>query len=268
MHSKNQKSILFFFFVVVMLLQGQGLFAQNRDRDKDDDENITGTELRGIIYQNEFQGGFSFNTNGYSINLRRSWAPNAFYERGFELDVVMIRHQKEINSHNYNYYASGGSSYVYGKLNSLYAIRLGVLENREIAEKIDIGSIEINYLYSGGLSIGGVKPIFLEISQVPPGTGYKETKVERYDPNKHSYDQIYGGTPFIKGFEEIKIYPGIYAKFALNFDYKVSTKKIGTLETGVVVDYYFKKVPIMAKVENYSYYIAFYLSVNFGKKWN
>lgn len=116
--------------------------------------------------------------------------------------------------------------------------------------------------------MGGVKPIYLEISQVPIGAPYKDTKVERYDPAKHSFDDIFGGTSFTKGFSEMQFYPGIYAKFALNFDYKVSTKKIGTVETGIVADYYFRKVPIMAKAENFSYFISFYLSINFGKKWN
>lgn len=255
----NRLKLISVFFGVLLLLQGNSLLGQNRN--DSDEEQIIGTELGGVIYKSEFQGGFAFNTHGYSINLRRSWAPNAFYERGFELDIAMIRHNKEINRYNYD----GGSSYVYGKLNSLYALRLGVLENREIAEKIDIGSIEINYMYSGGLSIGGVKPIFLEV--IDP-TSYNSIVVERYDPAEHSIDEIYGGTPFTKGFSEIKIYPGIYAKFALNFDYKVSTTKIGTLETGIVVDYYFQKVPIMAYADNHSYFIAFYLSINFGKKWN
>ncbi len=178
----------------------------------------------------------------------------------------MIRHPKEVN--DYNYYYIGGSTFAYGKLNSLYVLRFGIGENHEIAEKIDLGSIEINYFYYGGLSLGGVKPIYLEINKAAPSSGFVDVATERYDPNEHNLNNIVGGVPFSKGFSEIAFYPGIYAKFGLNFDYKISTQKIGKIETGMVVDYYFKKVPIMAKAENYSYFLAFYVSINFGKKWN
>jgi len=252
-------------FIAIVFFIPNSLMAQTGE----EEEKITGTELQGIIYLNEFQAGFSFNTNGYTLTARRSWSPTAFFERGFEADLVMIRHPKEINSYNPYYRAFGASSYAYGKLNSLYALRIGIGENHEIAEKIDIGSVEINYFYYGGISLGGVKPIYLEINKVYPlAPNNSDLVTERYDPNKHSLEDIYGGVLFTKGFSEMKFYPGIYAKFGLNFDYKISTKKIGTLETGMVVDYYFKEVPIMAKAKNYSYFLAFYISINFGKKWN
>jgi len=222
-----------------------------------------GLELNGIYYQ-QFQAGFSLNTNGYSLNARRTWTTSLAYKRGFEMDIAMIRHPKEINDYNY----IGGKSFVYGKLNSLYTVRLGFGEKRKIAKKIDIGSIEISYFYYGGLSLGGVKPIYLEINTAPITSDFVHASTERYDPDKHDLYNIIGGVPFTKGFSEIKIYPGIYTKFGIDFDYKDSTKKIGTLETGVVVDYYFRDVPIMAKTKNYSYFFALYLSINFGKKWN
>ena len=248
--------------VVLFMLVNSSIYSQS----KDDDEKITGIELRGIIYEKQFQAGFSLNTNGYSINARRSWSPTAFFERGIDMDLAMIRHPKEVN--DYNYYYVGGSTYAYGKLNSLYTFRLGFGERHGIADKIDVGSIEINYFYYGGLSLGGVKPIYLDINTAPISSDYVSITTERYDPNKHNLNNIVGGVPFTKGFSEMKIYPGIYAKFGLDFDYKISTRKIGTFETGMVVDYYFREVPIMAKTKNYSYFLAFYLSINFGKKWN
>ena len=231
-----------------------------------DEEIKGGTELKGIIYKQEFSAGFAFATNGYSINGRRMYAPSAFYERGFEADIVMIRHPKEVNMIDWPYRTLGSSTFPYGKLNSLYAIRFGYGENKEIAEKIDLGSIEINYFYYGGVSLGGVKPVYLKINKT--GTANLDLHTEKYDPTRHNLSNIYGGVPFTKGFSEIKFYPGIYAKFGLNFDYKISTKKIGTFETGIVVDYYFKEVPIMAEIKNYSYFLSFYMSINFGKKWN
>jgi len=257
----NITTIKILFFALVCLLPSS-IFSQT----KEDDEKHNGVELRGIIYTKQFQAGISLNTNGYSLNARRSWSPTAFFIRGFEADIAMLRHPKEVN--DYNYYYIGGNNYAYGKLNSLYTMRIGFGEKHQIAEKIDVGSVEINYFYYGGLSLGGVKPIYLEINTAPLGSGVVTTSTQKYDPNKHDLSNIVGGVPFTKGFSEMKIYPGIYAKFGLDFDYKISTRKIGTIETGMVVDYYFKEVPIMANTKNYSYYMAFYVSINFGKKWN
>lgn len=257
----NTLSLKLLFISLLWLLPVYAYTQDNNGDDKND-----GIELHGIIYTKQFQAGVSLNTNGYSLNARRSWAPTAFFERGFETDIAIIRHPKEVN--DYNYFYIGGNSYAYGKLNSLYTMRFGFGEKHEIAEKIDVGSVEINYFYYGGVSLGGVKPVYLEINTAPLGSDFVTVSTERYDPNKHNLNNIVGGVPFTKGFSEMKFYPGIYAKFGVDFDYKISTQKIGTLETGMVVDYYFREVPIMAHTKNYSYFLAFYLSINFGKKWN
>ena len=249
-------------FMALVWIVPSSIFSQEIN----DEEKNNGIELRGVIYTKQFQSGISLNTSGYSLNARRSWSPTAFFERGYEVDLAIIRHPKEVN--DYNYFYIGGSTYAYGKLNSLYTMRFGFGEKHEIAEKIDIGSVEINYFYYGGISLGGVKPVYLEINTAPISSDLVTVSTERYDPKKHNLNNIIGGVPFTKGFSEMQLYPGIYAKFGIDFDYKISTRKIGTLETGIVVDYYFKEVPIMAKIKNNSYFLAFYLSVNFGKKWN
>ena len=252
----RQNSIYIIIIVLILNVQ-KTAYAQ---------ESSDGIELKRIIYKEQFQAGISFNTNGYSLNARRTWSPTAFTERGFDFNMAMVRHPKEVS--DYNYYYIGGDTYVYGKLNSLYTVHVGFGESHVISKKRDIGSIEINYFYFGGISLGGVKPIYLEINTAPLGSENVETSTERYDPSKHNLYNIVGGKPFTKGFSEMKLYPGIYAKFGIDFDYKISNQKIGTIETGIVADYFFKEVPIMANTDNYNYFLAFYLSVNFGKKWN
>jgi hypothetical protein len=243
------------------------LYSQEIEIDKNE-ERIVKNELRGIIYKQEYQYGFGFSTNGYFLNFRRSYSPSVFKERGLELDVAIVRHPKEVNGYSYIYQGLGSSSFVYGKLNSLYPVRFGYGEKHEIAQKIDVSSVEINYFYYAGVSMGIVKPIYLQINKAPISSFDVELVNERYDPNKHTYNDIYGGTLFTNGFRELTLYPGIYGKFGLDFDYKISTKRIATVETGILVDYYFRKVPIMAFEDNFSYFIAFYASINFGKRWN
>lgn len=246
---------------ILLLLIGISL---NLSAQQERDIANLGGDNQSIIYTQFAHGGINFFTHGYSLNFRRLWTDNAFYETGFEVELAMIRHRKENNIFSPNPQFVGGSSFPFGKLNSLYPIRIGYGQNREIADKYDIGSIEVNFFYFGGLSIGIVKPIYLEV------VNQDNTRIikERYDPEKHDFGNIYGGLPFYYGFSDMTVYPGLYAKAGLNFDYKIRNDKVGTLEVGTVMDYYFRTVPIMHDTKNYSFFIGFFVGVQFGKKWN
>ena len=68
---------------------------------------------------------------------------------------------------------------------------------------------------------------------------------------------------------------GLYVKTGFAFDFNLSDKKITTLEVGAVFDYFpawgvyqAENVPIMWNTENYAEWLQFYLTINFGGKWN
>lgn len=254
--NKTYHTLIKYLLLIIIYFASKNTTAQTSNNVQ---EHI-GAEIKGVVYTKQYQVGGSFNTNGYSINYRLGKIPTSFYEKNIDIDIALIRHPKDV-SRNSN--TNNGSNYSYGKLNSLYTIRVGYGENREIADKIDVGSIEINYHYYAGISFGLVKPVYLEIETEP-----YVTEIEKYNPYAHNLANIYGGATFTKGFSEITFYPGIYTKFGLNFDYSKTTTKISTIETGIIIDYFINEVPIMAKSENYNVFLAFYLSFNIGKKWN
>jgi len=84
---------------------------------------------------------------------------------------------------------------------------------------------------------------------------------------KHELYNIVGSGSYFKGFNELTLQPGLYAKLALNFEYSAERQLIRSLETGVVVDTYFKNIEILAFDRNYPVYISFYLSLQYGSKW-
>jgi hypothetical protein len=64
--------------------------------------------------------------------------------------------------------------------------------------------------------------------------------------------------------------PGVYVKSGLNFDWASKDERIMGVETGVVVDYFFKDVPIMAEfqnIKNQRAFISLYATILFGKKY-
>ena len=78
----------------------------------------------------------------------------------------------------------------------------------------------------------------------------------------------------MQGIAQTSIVPGAFGKFGLSFEYGKEPKKIKSIETGISLDLYFQTVPIMADIDlndamdsNNRFFLSFYLSINYGKKW-
>ncbi|MDD4819227.1 MAG: hypothetical protein PHD21_00095 [Flavobacteriales bacterium] len=230
------------------------------------DENVPigmsyGADNKEIIYTKYAQGGITLQNNGYSLSFRRLHTKSAFFEHGYEVDLSLIRNPKEVQIRNGVYY--GYMGYCFGKENTHFNLRVGYGLNKEIADKADLGAVEINYFICGGISLAMLKPVYLYVVE---NDGIEK---RRYDPSQHPQSVIVGGTWFFNGLGEMSFHPGVYARVGINFDYAVKEKSILAVEAGVVVDYYFSKLHIMSNdSQNLSLYNAFYVSFYFGRKWN
>lgn len=227
--------------------------AKIRDRSFDDSE---------VLLKQEITIGAMLHTQGWGLLIRRSKNKTFLRKRLFELEAVSMEHPKEIRS--VNPYYENSNSYVYGELNQIVVTRLGYGRHNVLYAKFDKG-VEIRYLYIGGFSLAWAKPIYLEIGY--PTIPYEYVVTERYNPDKHSIDNIYGRSSVFKGIDKMRFYPGMYAKFGFSFEYGRKQKNVRSLEAGVVVDYYIQDVPMMARIKNDPYYVTFYLAFNFGFKW-
>ncbi len=231
-------------------------------------------DFKRLVYQNEVTGGIMFHTRGYGLTLRRQFYKNGYNKNGWEIDLVNIRHPKEVKFPNQLIF-NPSRSFVDGKINSLYSIRVGYGNEKILVDKTDQGSVSISWILYGGLSLGILKPIYLEVL-----TKDNTLSVERYDPEVHPYSNIYGQASFFTGLGNSKLVPGLYLKSGFNFDYTFFDEKITTLETGVIVDFFptynpttpsgvfTEGVPIMYDTENYNFWFQFYVTFNFGTKWN
>ena len=215
-----------------------------------------------VLLKQEFTGGAMLHTRGWGLLLRRSKNKTFLRKRVFELEAVSMEHPKEIRS--INPYYENSNSYKYGELNQVVVTRFGYGRHNVLYAKFDKG-VEIRYLYIGGFSMAWAKPIYLEIGY--PTVPYEYVTTERYDPDRHTIDNIYGRASVFKGIDKMGFYPGIYGKFGFSFEYGKKTKAVRSLEAGVIVDYYVRDVPMMARIKNDPYYLTFYLAVNFGVKW-
>lgn len=219
-----------------------------------------------LLYRNEATFGILAHTNGFGVNYRRGRHVTAARKRVLEIEAVNYRHPKEVKV--VNPYFDHPKGYYYGKLNSLFILRPGVGFQNVIYTKPEKNGIEIRYVTFLGASLGFAKPVYLEIlKDSPGGNGDALIVIEKYDPDKHFIDDIYGRGPFLRGFGEMKLYPGAYGRFGFNFEYGPSDTEVKSLETGICVDVYPKVIPLMANEHNHQVLVSLYLNLSFGKKW-
>lgn len=224
------------------------------------------TEAPPVLLRNEVSFGINLHSSGWGVDFRRGKNLTVSKKRMFEAEFVGIKHPKEIKS--LNPYFENSKSFVYGKLNSVSVLRAAMGYQRVIAGKGEQGGVEIRFNYTGGLSIGFAKPVYLNIiTQNSDRPGFIALTTEKYDPEKFSIDDIYGRAPFTKGLGETKIYPGLYLKTGLSFEYGALDRDVKIIEVGVTVDAYGKTIPIMAFSHNRQVHFNFYINILYGRKW-
>ena len=116
--------------------------------------------------------------------------------------------------------------------------------------------------------MGLLKPYYLLVQQNDTSTN---TIPIRYTPSTASQflnqPYIVGAAPIRYGLSEIQPVPGLTGKVGLDFDWGIKDEFVKALEAGVVLDIYYKRLPIYANSYNRFYQFGVYLSFQFGKRW-
>jgi hypothetical protein len=244
---------------------GLGLGCLAQAYDEDDIE----TYSDSVLLTKEMSGGFILHSMGWGLEFRKGRNINASKLWLMEIDFSEMKSPKEIRV--INPYFSNAKSYIYGKLNNVYLIRAGYGRHHLLNSKPYWGGVALRYFFSGGASFGLAKPVYLNIINLVSISPYYfeyELTTEKYDPEKHFRDNIYGRAAFIKGFNQMSFYPGLYGKFGFTFDFGPHDASIKTLEVGATIDLFPIPIPLMAYNDPEYYFLTIYLSVNFGKRFN
>lgn len=221
-------------------------------------------EEKTTIYAKELSGGIGAHTNGFVGTFRYGKYLTGFSKRIYEIEIANIRHVKEIKS--INPFEDNVRGYVFGKINALYVLRPSIGFQKVFVPKQSITGVSITYIAQLGPSLGLTKPIYLNIIEREPNRGRIIVTKKRYDPEEHQQGDIYGRASFLNGITEMKLYPGIFAKLGLHFDFASSRDELRSIEVGLKADAYFSKVPIMAFTENSAIYPNLYLAMFFGSR--
>ena len=245
--------------LLTFVLSAGGVFAQLNIPTDTVSDNILLTQ------EHSFYG--LLHSNGWGFGYRKGLSRDYFKKKMYEVEFVEMRSPKETRTPPLYY---GGSSFFYGKINACYILRGGVGYQYLINQKPYWGGVELRGFVYLGAEIALAKPVYLRIipsSRTGVDSAYNMT-IQRSDPQNQAMQNIFGRASFLKGLNQIKPYPGIYAKFGFNFEFGTYNTKVSGIEAGVILDYHPKAVPIMAFNKNSNLIPNVYISYHFGKRYN
>ena len=261
-----RKFFLILFPFVLLTFHTFSQEAQQKDsaKTKVDGEEWIEYDDTKILLRHERAFGANIHSEGWGLGYRIGFHATGYKKRMFEFELVTMKHPKEVKT--VNPYVDNAKGFIYGKQFSVVMFRAGYGLQKIIYSKSDKNGLEIRYNGYLGASVAFAKPIYLNILYIDD-KGVMSIVPEKYDPNKHDIVDIVGKAPLLMGIGETQLYPGLYTKFSLSFEYGDNDKKVRTLEAGVVVDGYLQKIPIMAFTDNTNIFVNLYLAYYFGKRW-
>lgn len=253
--------VIFLFFFTFSVLSAQEIATGITPTTKSND-NVQ------LLYRNEREFGALIHSSGWGINYRRCKHVTGYKKRILELEMVGMKHPKQIKTEVSD--QGGSKGYFYGKQFAVTLLRGGYGYHKIITGKSDRRGVELRLITLVGPSIAFAKPVYLVI-------GYDDEKrpsqIERYDPANPLHKpldaggNIVGRASYFHGFGKMNFFPGAFLKLGLSFEHSNLDDDIKLLETGIVIDGFYKTIPIMANAKNNQVYVNVYLNIMFGKKW-
>lgn len=254
-----------FFTSISVLAQDQQTKKEERRAEKQKKINdlIRQDEEGVLVYSKQSVFGFQLRTNGYG----------AFYERGkmrsqrnttiYSIEFNEIKHPKEDKLPNGTGGFSFGNPYIYGKINNFYSLQLGFGNQRILGQKGNKNGVAVSVVYKGGLSIGLLRPYYIEVDD--NGTA-RTIKHSAETDSLFKFGFILGGGGLGKGWGEMKIKPGAFAKTALRFDFGRFNEVVSGVEVGVSAEFYSAKIPIMLYQKEKQFFYQGHIAVMFGRR--
>ena len=192
-------------------------------------------------YHSEFLYGITKATNsgiigGGYLRYAKRIKNNIFQTYGVEL--VNIKDPLETRTTSF----LSGKSYIHGKLNYLYALRLQYGREIVLFEKAQYQGVQVATTFSGGPTVGFQTPYYLEVTA---GSDGKNTNIPASEYYQNGGASPIGPGGVFEGVLESKLIIGFNAKAAVSFEFGLFKHNVFGLQTGVMLEAFTQKVKIM-----------------------
>lgn len=247
------------FGACAFLLSAQDIGIGNND-DKPIEERI--------IYNRQNTLNIAIHSQGFGAGFKLAKINTIYKNTFWQGEIASLHSPKEIKTVNLLTFST--RSFVYGKLNSVYALRFGYGAERQIFGKPYWGGVETRWTYEAGASLALMKPYYYYVVVYKPygNNDYIEIEDEQTFDNHDQWVAIIGRSAFTKGIGETRFSPGVHAATGLSFDFAKSRTRAQSLNIDVIVEYYPLGVSIMDGQRNRWLYLTFMLSYHWGSLFN
>ena len=263
--------------ILFILVSTLGLIALAQDsttikKSSKSDRKAEKRKRINAISKQEEEGTLSFHKqSSFGLELRTN-GYGAFYELGkrrsprwtniYNLEVTEIKNRKEDKIGGAESFFS--NSYVFGKKNNFYQFKLGLGQQYILGQKGNKNGVAVTASLSGGLSLGFLKPYFLQVVD-----SLNREKTISYDQDSLTFldrGSILGGAGFTKGWNAVKLKPGLFVKTALRFDFGRYNERVQALEIGMSVEAFAQKIPIMVYSDPKGFFFQGHVAFVFGSR--
>ena len=227
-----------------------------------------------LLYKKLRLVGLNINTSGYGINSSFGRYSDATHVWLFGGDIMFVKHEKETKTWN-PINDPNARPYYYGKLNNFYTLRAHIGRKKIVTEKLRRSGVQISYNWMVGPTFGFTKPVYLEIIYMDEPNQQPYLEVEKFNPDLHYIDNIYGRASSLRGFDELKFHPGAFGKFSFTFEYSNERERLKGIEAGAAADLFGSRIPIMAiyddeskNPKNHQLFLTLYLNFFIGTKYD
>jgi hypothetical protein len=214
--------------------------------------------------------GVKLNFDGYGASYEWGRMKTPYRATIWQIEFNEKKHPKEQKQSTGDNLGGGfvvlGNPFVYGKQNIFYQLKGGFGQQFLIGGKGNKNGVGVYAIAAGGVSLGLLRPYYIEVESPPNSGQVKKIKYSAADSAEFLGNFIVGGTGLGTGWGEIKFKPGVHAKTALRFDWGRFNNNISALEFGFNFEYYPQVIEQMATVEGKNFFVNGYLSFVFGRR--
>ncbi|MCB0708188.1 MAG: hypothetical protein KDC15_02165 [Chitinophagaceae bacterium] len=220
-------------------------------------------EEEGVIaYRKHFAFGVKLITDGYGITFEKGYSKSVKSSTLFQIEISERKHHKE-EKQNSPYVAS--APFILGKINFFYPVKLGVQKQFLLGNKSNKNGVSVTANFGGGITLGVLRAYEFEIDD------NNGRRFIRYDsPDSAIFANPIGRNPsgpgLGKGWNHLKMTPGLYVKPAVRFDYGRFNELVSAIEVGTFAEFYSKKIPQMIGNKENQFFFGAYFSILFGKR--
>jgi hypothetical protein len=238
------------------------------DREARISEMIKLEEEGAVIYEKQNVFGFHLYSDGWGAMFEKGFQKTPYKTNLFSIELGERKHPKEVKLFDVS--TGGGFIFgnplIYGKENNFFHLKLGFGQGYLIGGKGNRNGVSVSAIYKGGLSLGGLKPYFVDIvdslGQIIP---------VRWEGGDGEFDQNFlfaplGGSGTFKGMGQMKLVPGVFGKGGLRFDYGRYNEVVSAIEVGFNIEYYTKEMPIMIGNEAKRFFTNVFVAIEFGRR--